>query len=222
MQEEEPPDFNKIKKFKNKENYVKAMSKGGRQTEEAAKTWIVAPINSWEPEEILEIVPKHLVIPSKTYPNGAVRSERYVAFVVVRTTKPINPDNPEYNKRRYRILAFWHKTPSFTSQDLEYNPPIGGLMGMGGYYTHVWVDKEFRGSNLGFNLYKELLKFGKETGLMVDLAPEQAVCGDCGHFGIPVQYNPVPCPKCGSAVQPLTSKSFRASKAKYDWERSLK
>ena len=102
-----------------------------------------------------------------------------------------------------------------------YANPIGGLVGFGDQITHVWVDDEYRG-DLSYvnmpNLYKELLKFAKSRGI-VGMAPEDATCSKCGET-VRVENEPKKCPKCGGIAQPLTSKSFRASQAKYDWKRA--
>ena len=147
-------------------------------------------------EEIVEMVPNAFTIPSFTFPNGQIRPEWHVAFVVVRGTKPANPNNPKYNKRRYRILAFWQgRDTSFSKKDLDqYAKPIGGLSGLGGYLDTVWVDKEWRGNRPDKqipSLYKALREFAKKIGFP-SLEP-----GD-----------------------DLTSTSFRAAQAKYDWKRA--
>jgi hypothetical protein len=198
MQEEDPPNHKKIGRFTNQQNYIKSASKGGRQTEVAAEKLISAPVSNWfvGEEEIVEMLPNAFTIPSFTFPNGQIRPEWHVAFVVVRGTKPANPNEPKYNKRRYRILAFWQgRNTSFSRQDLDsYAKPIGGLAGLGGYIDTVWVDKEWRGSHPDKqipSLYKVLREFAKKIGFP-SLEP-----GD-----------------------DLTSTSFRAAQAKHDWKRA--
>lgn len=221
MMEDDPPNLKKMQRYKDKESYIKAMSRGGRDTEGAAEKIIREPIGGWFKEEILEIKPKAVVIPAFTFPNGVVRPERYLAFVYIQSTKPINPEKPEYNKKRYRILAYYQGAKeNFTKDDIEYGSIVGGLMGFGGYITHVWVDKEYRGDSSKFgipNLYKLLLQFARQRGI-VGLAPEKATCPNCGET-VGLHYEPKKCPNCNTLAQPLTSKSFRAAQARYDWKR---
>jgi len=199
--EEEPPDVKRIQRFKNQDNYVRAMSKGGRNTEKASRALISLPVSSGYTgqEEILSIHPSALTIPEHTFLNGTVRPKKYIAFVHVRTVEPANPNNPKYNKPRYRLLAFWQGSkPSFTKEDLVHASPIGGLAHIGGYIDTVWVDDDFKGSESNKkanipNLYKALRKFAKNIGYP-SLEP-----GD-----------------------ELTSKSYRAAQAKYDWKRAQK
>lgn len=198
MQEEDPPDAKKINRFKTQQSYVKSAARGGRQTEVAAEKLISAPVSSWfvGQEEIVEIVPNALTIPSFTYPNGTVRPEWHIAFVVVRGTKPANPNQPKYNKRRYRVLAFWQgRESNFSKEDLDqYTKPLGGLAAIGGYIDTVWVDPEWRGNRPDIQIpsvYAALREFAKKIGLP-SLEP-----GD-----------------------ELTSTSFRTAQAKYDWKRA--
>lgn len=189
FQQDDDPDFKKINRYKNKENYVNAMSKGGKQTELAAKTLINKPANlSFNGEEkIIQIHPNAFKLEAfREFP------ERYIAFVHLATVKNVNPMQKEYDKPRHRILAFWQgQRTDYTAKDVldEFNYPVGGISFIGGYIDTVWVDAEFR--NYKPSLYKALREFARKLGI-VGLKP-----GD-----------------------DLTSKSFRASQAKYDWDRA--
>jgi hypothetical protein len=197
MTEEDPPNFRSIRRYKNMEDYVKAKSRGGRHTENAAKALISAPFNGkfvGKPEEVLEIIPNAIKIPAHTFPNGTRRPERSIAFVHVATTAPMNPNIPKYNKRRHRVLAFWQGgEETYTKDNLEYDRPVGGISFIGDYIDTVWVDPEFKGNPEVEipSLYKALREFCKQRGVM-GLEP-----GD-----------------------DLTSKSFRIAQAKYDWKRA--
>jgi hypothetical protein len=181
------------------DNYIKAMQKGGRKTEIAAKELISPYANSGfiggGGEKVLEIVPNALTIPSFTFPNGTVRPERYIAFVHLATNKSINPNSEKYNRPRHRILAYWQGADqTFTKEQVldSMNRPIGGISFVGSYIDVVWIDPEFRGSKAHMpNLYKALREFAKRRGA-VSLEPNDD----------------------------LTSKSFRAAQAKYDWKRA--
>lgn len=196
--EEEPLDIKKIRRFKNQDNYIKAMMKGGKKTEKAAEKLISSPIGRGYigEEEIVSIHPNALRIPKYIFQNGVTRPERYIAFVHVRTKMPVNPNSEKYNKSRYRLLAFWQgDQPTFTEKDVmtSFNAPIGGLSHIGGFIDTVWVDPEFRGQRTGMpNLYKSLREFARNIGYP-SLEP-----GD-----------------------DLTSKSYRASQAKHDWKRAF-
>jgi len=197
--EEDPPDLKRIRRFKNRDNYVRAMTRGARNTEDAARVLISKPISSpWVgKEEVLDIHPNVLTIPEYTFPNGRVREAVSIAFVHVRTVEPANPNQPKYNKPRYRLLAFYQgRNPTFTKNDALNGMPIGGLAHIGGYIDTVWVDDDFKGTenNKAANipsLYKVLREFAKKIGYP-SLEP-----GD-----------------------DLTSKSYRAAQAKYDWGRA--
>lgn len=200
MTEEDPPNIKKMRRYKNMDNYVRAMSKGGKDTEVAAEKLISAPADHWfagGPEELLEIVPGAFVIPSYTFPGGRTRPEWKIAFVHLKTKDPVNPNNPEYNRPRHRILAYWQgRKDRFTKENVfdGFTRPIGGLSFVGSYIDTVWIDPEYRGSHPDVkipSLYKALREFAKRRGA-VSLKPEDD----------------------------LTSKSYRAAQAKYDWKRA--
>ena len=228
--EDDPPNLDKIKRYKSQDNYIKAMSKGGRQTERSAEELVSqAPggvMASWFGGgfELEDLVPGAVTIPAHTFPNGRTRPEWKIAIALLRSKNVVNPDSKEGNRRQFRILAFFQSSRlTFTKSEVmdPHARPIGGIMGFGDQYTHVWVDEEYRGKSgeAGIpNLYKALLNFAREHGI-VGLAPETATCPECGE-GVPLQGEPKPCPKCGTMAQPLTSKSFRAAQAKYDWKRA--
>lgn len=197
MQEEEPPDVNKIKRYKSMDNYVKAMQKGGRQTEVAAEKLISSPASGYfiGNEELIELIPDAVSIPPKEFPNGTLRPEFRIAIAHLKTVQPIQSYSEKYNnKHRYRILAYWQGKvgSTFTKENVfeDYRSPIGGLSYIGGYIDTVWVDPSHRG-NYDISLYKELREFAKRRGI-ISLAPDDD----------------------------LTSKSFRAAQAKYDWNRA--
>ena len=192
--EDDPPNLDKIKRYKSLDNYVAAMSKGGRKTEVSAKEVVKRP--RWN-----------------------------IAIACFRSKNIINPQSKEGNHKQFRILAFFQgRKNTFTKEEAmdPYANVIGGIVGFGDQITHVWVDDEYRG-NLSHanipNLYKELLRFARERGI-VGMAPEDATCPKCGET-VRVNNEPAKCPKCGTLAQPLTSKSFRAAQAKYDWKRAM-
>lgn len=197
--EEDPPDLKRISRFKSRDNYINAMSKGGKKTESAAKELISAPIGLFVPEEIIGITPNAFVIPAATMPSGYQRSEHHIAFVHVQNIEPSESVDPKYQgKRRHRLLAYWQKGPTFTkSEALEkYNRPVGGVSIIGSYIDTVWVDEEFRSPKPEAqmpSLYKALMMRAKNMGYP-GLAPDDD----------------------------LTSKSFRAAQAKHDWNRGWK
>jgi hypothetical protein len=228
--DDDPPNISKINKYKSLDNYVKSMSKGGRKTEISAKQVVSQPPGSAMAKwfgggfELEELVPNAVVIPSFTFPNGYKRPQWNLAIAILKSKNVINPQNKEGNYKQFRILAFFQGQKStFTKSEVmdPYANPVGGLVGFGDQITHVWVDDEYRG-NLSHvnvpNLYKELLKFAKERGI-VGMASENACCSKCGET-VQIHNEPKKCPKCGTVVQPLTSKSFRAAQAKYDWKRT--
>jgi hypothetical protein len=50
MTDEEPLDWKKIGRFKNRDSYIKSKIKGSRNTENAAKEVISAPVGLWGEE----------------------------------------------------------------------------------------------------------------------------------------------------------------------------
>ncbi len=199
LSQEDPPDSKRIKRFKSMDNYVKTMSKGGRQTEQAAKNLISAPFNSgWVgEEEILDIMPNAMTIPAHTYPGGKDRPEWNIAFVHTRQVNPIQSKDPKYDgKRRHRILAFWQgQNSTFTRKNIgQFDQPIGGVSHVAGYIDTVWVHPDYQGSSEKENypsLYRALREFAQRRGYP-GLSPDDD----------------------------LTSKSFRGAQAKYDWRRA--
>lgn len=191
--EEDAPDLKKIKRFKSMDNYVKAMSKGGRNTEDAAEKLIRFPANSplVGGEDIIEFVPNAFIIPASTFSNGKIKPQRSISFVHLKSKEVANPNDEKYNRHRHRILAYWNPDGSFSKEDvLDYfNRPVGGLSFIGSYIDTVWVDPEFRSTQP--SLYKALREFARLRGI-VSIDPSDQ----------------------------LTSKSFRASQAKYDWKRA--
>lgn len=194
--EEDPPPIEKIKRYKSQDNYVKAMSRGGRDTEMAAERLVSAPVSNWfvGEEEIVEIVPGAMTLPAYTFPGGRTRPEWKVAFVHVKTKENVNPNVKKYDRPRHRLLAYYQgQNPQFDKSQLAY-APIGGLSWVGSYIDMAWVAPDWRGSRPDLNLpslYGALREFARKRGI-VGLEP-----GD-----------------------DLTSKSFRASQARYDWQRA--
>ena len=228
--EDDPPNLEKIKRYKSRDGYIKAMSKSGRKTEDATKAVVSQAPGSARAKwfgggfEIEDLVPNAVILPSFTFPNGHKRPEWRIAICLLRSKNVVNPQSKEGNHRQFRVLAFFQgRKKTFTKEEVmdPYANPIGGLVGFGDQITHVWVDDEYRG-DLSYvnmpNLYKELLKFAKSRGI-VGMAPEDATCSKCGET-VRVENEPKKCPKCGGIAQPLTSKSFSASQAKYDWKRA--
>jgi hypothetical protein len=160
MREEPTADKEILSKFKNKEDYVKFMGRGGKKTEVAAEKMVMARISSWVvgEEEILEIVNSATFITTKD-PN---RPRFNLSFVHVKS-KELLPNN----KSRFRILAFWQGDKDLDKSDLLHLDPLGGIIYIGGYITNVYVKPEFRGTDrFGFSLYKELRKFASRRGIM--------------------------------------------------------
>lgn len=193
---EEPPADPGIKD-KPKQDYVKAASKGGRKTEVAAEKIVSSPVGSWivGEEELLELVNSATAIPAKNIPP----SEKY----------PNGLSRPEFSiafahvkgkeplpngKSRFRILAFWEGQGRLGKSEIMGGKvnPLGGIVYIGGHITDVWVAPDMRGTNSeGFSLYRKLREFAARRGI-VGVAP-----GD-----------------------DLTSKSYRASQARYDHRRA--
>jgi hypothetical protein len=187
MMEEPPVDIDKIKKYKDKESYAKAASKGGKKTEIAAEKIVSARIGSWfvGEEKLLELINNATEIPPVNT-TSIKRPPFSIAFAHVKS-KEILPNG----KSRFRILAFWEGENKLNKQNIENLDPIGGIVYIGGYITDVWVSTAFRGKDSqGFSLYKELRKFANRRGI-ISVAPNDD----------------------------LTSKSFRSSQAKHDYEK---
>lgn len=145
--EEEPlsPDqIKKISKYKSKENYVKANSRGGKQTEIAAKKVAGSFINGYLGKEKIEaIYTNQVVIPKKEFVS-LIKPERYIAFVKLVTE---NADNT-----LHRLLALYQgeKKDRLDPQAVLENEYqiIGSIVFQRGYITHVWVDPEYKDVNL--------------------------------------------------------------------------
>lgn len=190
--EESPVDPN-IKRFKNLDNYIKNKTKNSKKTEVAAEKLINEYPNP-NREQIIQLLPAYITLPSKNYPNGQIRSERYIAFVHLKTINNVNPNEPYYDRPRHRILAYYTLQNKNFSKDQVFgyfDRPIGGISFIGNDIDVVWVDQNWRGNYDNFSLYKELRNFAKLRGA-VDLKPNDE----------------------------LTSKSFRIAQAKYDWKRA--
>lgn len=158
MQEEDPPDIKKISRYKTKEDYIRAVQRGGRQTEKSAKQWIAQPASHWliGEEELVELIPNAITIPT---PVG----EKSLTIVHLMEKEPQSP----LGKKRYRILAYLGEMSKSDIFD-QWTKPVGGISGYGGYITHVWVEDVFRGKQP--NLYKFLMEIARERGI-VGLAP---------------------------------------------------
>jgi hypothetical protein len=193
MSEEDPLDWKKISRYRSKDSYVKAKSKGGRETEVAAEKVITAtPNRTFFGKETLENLWNNAFkIPPHTFPNGQKRPEFSVALALLK--------NVMHNgKNRYRLLAYWEGRETMTSEDIMegYHSIIGGIAFIDGYMTHAWVDKHWRGTVPGeepFNLWQKLREFAKTYLGIIGPAPDDE----------------------------LTSKSFRASQAKHDYNRYM-
>lgn len=219
-QEEDPPDLEKINRFRSKEDYVRNQSRYATKTGEAAEQIIKAPIGWPDAEEVVSIIPNAVKIPSVQL-GDRIRAERNIAFVHLQTKDIQNTTDPKYAKKKYRILAYWQGgQETFNAEDITTGRLLGGLMGMGGYILDVWIDPEFRGNpGKGIpNLYKELMTFSRKLGIH-GLMPYEASCPNCGN-AVEVQYDRKKCPNCGSFAKPLASKEFKAAQAKYDWKRA--
>lgn len=214
MQEEDPPP--KIR-HRTMDNYVRDMTRGSRDTERAAQMVVSAPLGSAmapQNEKIVNIIPKAATI---KLPNE--RGVRYVALVLLETEEPQDSPLKEYQKKVYRLLAYYQKGENFNKSEIQFARPIGGLQGMGGYYTHIWVDPEYRGKQEGVpNIFKLIMSYAKKMGIH-GLMPETKACEKCD-VQVHVGSRPTKCPNCGHLAQPLTSKSLRTAQAKYDWKRS--
>jgi len=160
MREQPTADKNLLNKFKNKEDYVKFMGRGGRKTEVAAEKMVMARISSWivGEEEILEIVNNATFIKNK----DSNRPKFNITFVHIKSQELLTN-----NKSRFRILSFWQGEKEVLGKDeLLKLDPLGGIIYIGGYITDVYVKPEWRGTDSsGFSLYKELRKFASRRGI---------------------------------------------------------
>lgn len=184
MSQDEPLDKN-IGRYKSFDNYLRAKTRGGRKTEDAAKQVVSASPNNWVSgkEEVEKIFNSEIVIPPSQFSNGQIRSEKHIAFVLLRKLDP-------FANGSHRLLAFWQgdRTP-LTKQGIlsDLHPVIGGIVFRGEYLTHAWVSPDYK----SLDLYRRLREFARKYLGVIGVAP----------------------------ADELTSKSYRAAQAKYDWKR---
>ena len=189
--EEEPLDYKRMARYKSPENYIKIQVKGARQTEKAAQAVISAPPNSFMsgPEEVERIFHSEVVIPPKQFPNGQIRPERHIAFVLLNKTDPMVNGNK-------RLIAVYQGEPKnrVTREDVLNNiyDVLGGIVFKGAYLTHAWINPHYKGPDI--NLYKAIRDFARKYYGVIGAEP-----GD-----------------------ELTSKSYRTSQAKYNWNKFQK
>lgn len=182
-------DKRKIKQFDNKEDYVKASAKGGRQTERAAEMVANSFVNGSHlgEEEVQEIYRNEIIIPAKQFSN-ITKPERYIALVHLKTIKPNIA-----GKYTHRLLALYQgqKDAPITKQSILDNEHIfvGSIVFQDGYITHTWISPEYRGLP-SVNLYGKMREFLRK------------------YYG--VHRDP---------KNKLTSASSRASEAKHKWNR---
>jgi hypothetical protein len=199
MTDEEPVDSKKIGRYKDRDSYIKAMTRGGKKTEDSTQKIVSATPNSfWSMmrEKVENLWNDAIILPPHSFANGQVRPEYHVALALLKSEKPM-----ENGKDRYRLLAYYqgNKGEKLTKNDLgdSIHSVIGGLVVIGGYITHAWVDNHWRGTipagGRHFSLYQKLREFARMYLGVHGLAPNDD----------------------------LTSKSFRASQAKYDYNRFL-
>lgn len=195
-------DPKKVLRYKSPETYAKVAQRGGRQTEVVTEKMVSqrigSPILPFD-EDVLAVVPNAVIIPayqippSENYPKGISREAARIAFVITKGS------DGHTDRRLNRILAYYQGyEPTFDKDKLKYADPIGGLIVSNGHITHAWVHKDHRASptNVGpwanYKLYRSLREFAATRGFF-DLEP-----GD-----------------------ELTSKSYRAADAKYQYRRAL-
>lgn len=194
-------DSKKVLRYKTPQSFAKASQKGGRATEVVTARMVSqrigSPLLPFD-EKVVRVIPNSVLIPayelppSEKYPQGVQRPEAKIAFVVTQ-------GNDGFSDRRLgRILAYYQGyKPTFDRESLEYANPIGGLIVSNGHITHAWVDEEHRSNSkaigpwANYKLYRSLREFAASLGYF-DLEP-----GD-----------------------DLTSKSYRASDAKYQYRRA--
>jgi hypothetical protein len=157
--EEEPLDYKKLARYKSPENYIKAQTKGARQTEKGAQTVVAAPPNSFMSgkEDVERIFHSEVVIPPKQFANGQVRPERHIAFVLLNKTDPFVNGNK-------RLIAVWQGEPNnrVTKNDIlsHMYDVLGGIVFKGSYLTHAWIDPNYKGPDV--NLYRDLREFARK------------------------------------------------------------
>lgn len=222
LQQDDPLDqdqLKKIQRYKSKENYVKAMQRGGRKTELSAEKMISQPIGSWfvGDERIVNYKPNAIIIPERKLKDGHVLPKIGIAMVHLETEEPINSTNPQFaNKHRYRILAFWQgpKIDGWTPKDIQFGvQPLGGASGFGGYLDTFWVAPDM---SKEIPLYKEIRKFAAEIGYPA-LNPKDRPGARQKALN---NLKPGEDADMAASDTELTSKSFRGAQAKYDWDRA--
>jgi hypothetical protein len=151
--EEDPLDYKRMARYKNLDNYIKAQTKGGRQTEKAAQTVVSAPPNSWMSggEDVERIFHSEVVIPPKQFANGQIRPERHIAFVLLNKTDPLVHGNK-------RLIAVWQGEPNnrITKNDVlsHMYDVLGGIVFRGSYLTHTWIDPNYKGPDINFQNFQ--------------------------------------------------------------------
>jgi hypothetical protein len=199
MTEEDPVDSKKMSRYKSRDSYVKAMMKGGKHTEITAEKIVSASPNSfWSgQEELVNLWNNAFAQPERIFPNGQKRPKMYTAYALLKSKKPLNEKTGDY---RYRLLAFYqgHEGEKISKEDVMsgYASVLGGIVYTGGYLIDAWVDKHWRGNIPGEaanSLYTALRTFARMHLGIHGVAPDDD----------------------------LTSKSYRASQAKYDYNRYL-
>lgn len=159
-----PEQMKQISRFKSKENYVKASSKGGKQTEIAAKKVAGSFINSYLGNEKIEAVyVNQIVIPQKQF-TSITKPARYIALV-----KTIIENNGNI---LHRLLALYQgeKKDRLDPQEVldnEYQI-IGSIVFQRGYITHVWVSPEYK----DVNLYGKMREFVRKYYGIHGIAPD--------------------------------------------------
>ncbi len=198
MTQEDPLDYKKIGRYRDQDSYIRAMSRGGKKTEDVTEKVVSATPNSfWSmPEDLVNLWNSAIILPPHAFTSGQMRPEFHVALALLKSKKVLRDDD-----YRYRLLAYYqgNKGETLKREDIfdSIHSVIGGLVMVGGYITHAWVDKHWRGTlpagGQPFSLYNKIREFARQHLGVVGLAPNDD----------------------------LTSKSFRASQAKHDYGRYL-
>ena len=171
LSDEEPlsdKDLKKLSQYKNKEDYVKAMSRGGRQTQKAAQAVAMAFVGGFYlgSEEVVKIYDHAIEIPEKKFIT-IIRPKRYVALVHLRTTEPNMIGN--YTNR---LIAIWQGaegTPITKESILDNDyPMLGSIVFQNNYITHAYVDPQYK----SINLYGQMRDFLRKYYGIVGTHPE--------------------------------------------------